>query len=273
LHACAHHSALDLLRRRSKFFLDFERKAVRAAGSDERTSEDSSIWLPIDRAVELMRNEFRNARAPDIAKATLEIEDLVRLPNEIVEYSKRLSSIMAAGESSAKAGAAGVAAAKADVSARLSGCAVAAPSSAASAARSSAAATAAAAAAAAAADSELYAGLEPALASSLHSMLHDRQGLEVLDQKGTDEKEKVLPATRRSPRACKCSPRRRAPFSTGAPATRRGPRAEQGLTSPLASWTLVKGALPPARYEWRWGDRPLRVRQGRAGVMSAEKDR
>jgi hypothetical protein len=237
-----------------QFFLDFERKAVRAAGGDERTSEDSSIWLPIDRAVELMRNEFRNARAPDIAKATLEIEDLVRLPNEIVEYSKRLSSMMAAGESSAKAGAAGVAAAKADVSARLSGCTVAAPSSAASAARSSAAATAAAAAAAAAADSELYAGLEPALASSLHSMLHDRQGLEVLDQKGTDEKEKVLPATRRSPRACKCSPRRRAPFSTGAPATRRGPRAEQGPTRPLASWTLLAGTLPPARYEWRWGD-------------------
>ena len=175
-----------------QFFLDFERKAVRAAGGDERTSEDSSIWLPIDRAVELMRNEFRNARAPDIAKATLEIEDLVRLPNEIIEYSKRFSSMMAAGESSAKAGAAGVAAAKADVSARLSGCTVAAPSSAASAARSSAAATAVAAAAAAAADSELYAGLEPALASSLHSMLHDRQGLEVLDQKGTDEKEKVL---------------------------------------------------------------------------------
>ena len=58
-----------------------------------------------------------------------------------------------------------------------------------------------------------------------------------------------------------------------APATRRGPRAEQGPSRPLASWTLVEGALPPARYEWRWGDRPLRVRQGRAGVMSAEKDR
>jgi hypothetical protein len=71
-----------------KFYVELERKAMRASGADSDRSDGSLVWLPIDRAVELMRSEFRYARVTDVSKWTLDVEELLRLPDEIHEIVK-----------------------------------------------------------------------------------------------------------------------------------------------------------------------------------------
>ena len=75
------------------FYSELERKAIRAAGSDSDRSDGSPIWLPIDRAIELLRNEFRYSRVTDISRYTLEVEELLRLPDEIHEISKKMHEV------------------------------------------------------------------------------------------------------------------------------------------------------------------------------------
>ena len=70
------------------FYLETERKAMRASGADSDRSDGSPVWLPLDRAIELMRNEFRQARPADTAKFTADVEELLRLPEEINEVTK-----------------------------------------------------------------------------------------------------------------------------------------------------------------------------------------
>lgn len=56
------------------FYLELERKATRAAGVDSERSDGAALmWLPLDRAVELLRNEFRYARTSETSKWALEV--------------------------------------------------------------------------------------------------------------------------------------------------------------------------------------------------------
>ena len=52
-----------------QFYLELERRAMRASSADTDRSDGSLVWLPIDRAIELMRNEFKHARAADMCVA------------------------------------------------------------------------------------------------------------------------------------------------------------------------------------------------------------
>ena len=74
------------------FYVELERKAKRAAGVNENVSDTTPVWIPIDRAVELMRNEFRYARITDISRWGAEIEALLRLPDEIFEINKAVNA-------------------------------------------------------------------------------------------------------------------------------------------------------------------------------------
>ena len=80
------------------FFIEFERKAMTAT---DRSSDGQQNWMQIDRAIELFRNEFKHARITDISKATQQIEELVRLPDEVVELramSQELSNFQVSGD-------------------------------------------------------------------------------------------------------------------------------------------------------------------------------
>ena len=72
------------------FYMELERKAKRAAGVDSNTSDSTPVWIPIDRAIELMRNEFKYARITDASRWTVEIEGLLRMPDEIHEINKAM---------------------------------------------------------------------------------------------------------------------------------------------------------------------------------------
>ena len=75
-----------------QFYLELERKAMVAAGEGGAQSEGSHVWLPLDRAIELMRNEFRYARVVELSKWTGEVEDMLRLPDEIFEINQARDS-------------------------------------------------------------------------------------------------------------------------------------------------------------------------------------
>ena len=70
------------------FYTDLERKAMAAAGENNSQSDGSLVWVPIDRAIELMRTEFKHAKISDVSKWTMEVEELLRLPDEIFEINK-----------------------------------------------------------------------------------------------------------------------------------------------------------------------------------------
>ena len=70
------------------FLLELERKAIVAAGETKGQPVSELVWMPLDRAIELMRKEFSYAKVMDISKCTIEIEQLLRLPDEIHEINK-----------------------------------------------------------------------------------------------------------------------------------------------------------------------------------------
>lgn len=70
------------------FLLELERKAIVAAGETKGHLDSELVWVPLDRAIELMRKEFSYAKVMDVSKCTIEIEQLLRLPDEIHEINK-----------------------------------------------------------------------------------------------------------------------------------------------------------------------------------------
>ena len=134
------------------FFLEFERKAVRASGeTTERSVDGAPVWMPIDRAIELLRNEFRHTRTSDVARATAEIEELVRLPEEVAEIGGAAKARDASASSLAKPGGGSI----------LVG------------------------------DGGAKAG-SGAVGSAITAILHDRQGAELLSARSEEDKERLL---------------------------------------------------------------------------------
>ena len=68
------------------FYLEAHRKAIKATGED--SSHSSEIWVQVDRVLKLLESEFKHARASDLNKFSAEIEDLLRLPDEVMEINK-----------------------------------------------------------------------------------------------------------------------------------------------------------------------------------------